>query len=245
LRRSTTLSTKTRCRAPLPPRSLEDTYEAYSRSRRKQRQWAADNPGNIAIRAELLATVLGLAAGQLEQGGRILDLGCGGGWLLGELAERGVGAERLHGVDLIESRVEAARRRVPGAQIEVADARALPFEAGRFDLVAILTALSSMPAETIPAALGEARRVVAEGGLVLCYEPRFANPFNRATSPVPTATLEASLGPASATASLTGFPPLARRLGAATEKTYPALARVAPTHRVTAHEQGVVRRPRG
>lgn len=102
----------------------------------------------------------------------------------------------------------------------------------------MLTSLSSMAPQAISAALAEARRACSPGGTVLCYEPRFANPFNRATTGVSLAALEASLGPATATARLTGFPPIARRLGRFTERLYPTLSRLAPTHRLSAHEPG-------
>ena len=36
---------------------LEQTYRGYRGSRRKQRHWAASNPGNMAIRAEVLAAI--------------------------------------------------------------------------------------------------------------------------------------------------------------------------------------------
>lgn len=185
-----------------------------------------------------------MAGEQLHGGGQILDVGCGGGWLLDDLSQRGVAAERLHGADLIESRVEAARKRVPGADIRFADARALPFEDGRFDSVTLLTTLSSMPESSIGPALKETRRVLSPSGVVLCYEPRIANPFNRSTVTISPEILEHSLGPAASAAALTGFPPLARRLGRLTPRLYPALARLAPTHRITIHEPGAVpRRP--
>ena len=55
-----------RWRAALPrPDPLEQTYAEYSRSPRKQRSWAADNPGNLEIRAELLGAILELGAERL------------------------------------------------------------------------------------------------------------------------------------------------------------------------------------
>jgi ubiquinone/menaquinone biosynthesis C-methylase UbiE len=190
--------------------------------------------------------VLELAAEPLEGEGAILDVGCGGGWLLAELAGAGVDPGRLLGVDLIPERVAAARERVPRADLRRADARELPFEDGAFSLVTLLSCLSSMPERgDVDRALAEVSRVSAPGGLVLCYEPWLANPLNPATSRVAGRTLERSLGPASASPRLTGFPPLARRLGRFAPRLYPTLARHAPTHRLTAHERGGARRPRG
>jgi SAM-dependent methyltransferase len=225
---------------------LEALYDRYAASQRKRRDWAASNPGNVAIRRELLDAVLELAAAPLRDGGLVLDVGCGSGWLLGELPARGVDSGRLHGVDLIERRVKAAARRAPGATVERADARALPFPDRSFQLVLMLTALSSMPSETaVAGALAEAARVVSASGLVLCYEPRVSNPLNRSTRLVATPELTASLGPPVASRRLTGLPPLARRLGRATGRLYPLLAEIAPTHQLTVHLPGAAPRRRG
>jgi SAM-dependent methyltransferase len=227
-------------------RRLEATYRGYAASRRKRRSWSASNRGNVEIRAELLGAVLELGGEPLAAGGEVLDIGCGSGWLLAELAARGVGEGRLHGVDLIEARVAATGERLPGAEIRRADARSLPFEDGRFELVTMLTTLSSaLGREPVAAILREVRRVISPGGVALCYEPWVPNPFNRNTATIPAAALAPSLGPASASRRLTGFPPLARRLGPLAPRAYPALARLAPTHRLTAHRPGGAPRPRG
>jgi ubiquinone/menaquinone biosynthesis C-methylase UbiE len=191
----------------------------------------------------LLTSIVELAGERLESGGDVLDVGCGGGWLLAELGRTGVAAERLHGVDLIAARVDAARSRVPEADVRLADARKLPYEDGRFELVTLLTTLSSMPNEdSVTRALKEAARVSSPTGVVLCYEPRVPNPFNRSTTRISGASLAESLGPAVTDQALTGFPPIARRLGPLTGRVYPVLASLAPTHRLTAHEPGAAQR---
>jgi SAM-dependent methyltransferase len=225
---------------------LEAVYGRYAASRRRRRGWSASNPGNVAIRRELLEAVVELGTVPLSGQGSVLDVGCGSGWLLAELAAGGVEPARLHGVDLLEGRVEAAARRLPGATIERADARALPFPDRRFELVLLFTALSSMASEeAVARALAEAARVVSASGLVLCYEPWVANPFNRSTRLVATSALTASLGPPLASRRLTGLPPLARRLGRATPRLYPLLTSVASTHRLTAHSPASAPRGRG
>jgi len=215
--------------------SLEKTYYGYRESARKRRSWAADNPGNVAIRAELLNRVVELAGKRLEGDGQILDVGCGGGWLLDQLTLHGVEPRRLHGVDLLETRVSAARRRLPEGDIRLAGADSIPFPDGEFELVTLLTCLSSMPdRNAIDRALAEADRVLAPGGLLLCYEPRIGNPFNRATLWVSPHILRKALGPEKASRRLTAFPPLARHLGRLTPQLYPWLARAAPTHKLRA-----------
>ncbi len=73
------------------------------------------------------------AAG-LATGDDALDVGCGPGVLLLELAQR-LGGDHVAGVDPSEPFVEAARAAVPEADLRVAPAERLPFEADAFDVV--------------------------------------------------------------------------------------------------------------
>jgi ubiquinone/menaquinone biosynthesis C-methylase UbiE len=213
-------------------------YSRYARSRRKQRAWAADNPGNAAIREELLSELLGLAALEIKGTGAILDAGCGTGWWLRALLDSGVQPERLHGIDIQPDRVAAARLAVPGAEIEVGDACRLDFRDGSFWLVLQLTLLSSLGSrEAIRTALAEAQRVLAPGGLLLTYEPRVPNPLNRHTLLLRDSDLNAAGLTPREQVSLTLVPALARRLGSRTKDRYERLARLPflRTHRLLAY----------
>ena len=94
---------------------------------------------------------------------RVLDVGCGPGALTAELARR-VGAERVAAADPAEHFVEACRARVPGADVRVAPAEALPFEDGSFDAALAQLVFSFVP--DAPAGAAEMRRVVSSGGAV-------------------------------------------------------------------------------
>lgn len=94
---------------------------------------------------------------------RCLDVGAGTGLLLSRLlqAHPGLGAA---GVDLAPEMVRAARVRAPGALLAVADAEALPFDEGAFDLVVSTSTLQWLPQLT--SAFAEMRRVLRPGGLL-------------------------------------------------------------------------------
>lgn len=109
----------------------------------------------------------------LQPGERVLDIGSGPGLLAQEMAAAvGVGG-RVHGVDLSASMLAIAGRRAgaPGAApiaLAEADATSLPFADGSFD-AAVSTQVYEYVAD-IPAALAEARRVVAPGGRLLVLD---------------------------------------------------------------------------
>jgi len=114
-----------------------------------------------------------LAALALRPGERVLDLGVGPGLLAAEMAETVGPGGLVQGIDLSESMLAMARRRpLPrgAASLEVrqADVTALPFDDASFD-AAVCTQVYEYVAD-MPAALAEARRVLAPGGRLLVLD---------------------------------------------------------------------------
>jgi ubiquinone/menaquinone biosynthesis C-methylase UbiE len=214
-------------------------YGNYARSRWRRREWAADNPGNMAIRDELFDELRAAAPQPLRGDGRILDVGCGGGYWLARLLADGLAPARLHGIDIMSERLGAAR--LP-AEVELrqADARRLPYPDAHFHLVLMFTVLSSLASrEDARGALTEARRVTAGGGVILIYEPRIPQPLNRATLWIRRRDVADTLGAAVVTRTLTALPPLARRLGRSAPRVYPRLASIPAlrTHHLMVYER--------
>jgi SAM-dependent methyltransferase len=79
--------------------------------------------------ASAFCDAVGISPGQSA-----LDVGCGSGALLGELAGR-LGTEKVAGVDPSEPFIAVARTAVPGADIRQAAAEDLPFDDDAFDVV--------------------------------------------------------------------------------------------------------------
>ena len=104
-------------------------------------------------------------------GARVLDVGCGSGYFLHRLSEYGAG--ECHGIDLLASRIDAARERYLGETWHVGSATELPFEDGSFDLVTQFTCLSSIVDDaTRAAAAREMLRVAGRDGRVLSLDMR-------------------------------------------------------------------------
>ncbi len=118
----------------------------------------------------------------LIPGQRLLDVGCGAGFLSARLAEA-VAPGELVGVDIEPSQVDlaretAAQRGLDDARFQVADALELPFADGSFDVVHFGGVL--LHVGDVDRALAEARRVLRPGGLAACRdlmpESCFAHP---------------------------------------------------------------------
>ena len=106
----------------------------------------------------------------LNSARRILEVGCGTGVLLQELAMRKTLA--VHGVDIEAGRLLEARVHAPGAVLARGDALALPYPAAAFDLT-FCHFLLLWVADPLQA-LGEMRRVTRPGGAVLALaEPDY------------------------------------------------------------------------
>jgi ubiquinone/menaquinone biosynthesis C-methylase UbiE len=113
------------------------------------------------------------AALALQPGEKVLDIGSGAGLLAAEMAaEVGAGGS-VDGVDPSESMlVLAGGRRLPDGAAEmrfsIGDACELPFESGSFD-AAVATQVYEY-VQDMPAALGEAFRVLRPGGRLLVLD---------------------------------------------------------------------------
>jgi ubiquinone/menaquinone biosynthesis C-methylase UbiE len=92
-------------------------------------------------------------------GRRTIEIGCGEGRVIRDLAGRGHSAV---GLDASPTLIEAARQVDPEGDYVISDAAGLPFEDGSFDLAVAYNAL--MDVDDMPTAVREAWRVLEAGG---------------------------------------------------------------------------------
>jgi SAM-dependent methyltransferase len=118
--------------------------------------------GAGALFAARRAAVVALMAGDLAAAHRVLDLGCGNGVFGSEFLARSPQA-LVVGADLSSEMLAAAQRRLGGrAPVLRADAGALPFRAGSFDLVFMSHVLLLVP--DIERCVTEVSNLLAAGG---------------------------------------------------------------------------------
>ena len=114
---------------------------------------------------------------------RVLDIGCGGGALLGFLAREGA---RAIGLEISERALARATAKPPGSGVALLCARgeALPFAAGSLDVVLFFNSLHHVPIDLQGAALAEAARVLKPGGRLFVVEPLAEGPSHALMRPV-------------------------------------------------------------
>jgi ubiquinone/menaquinone biosynthesis C-methylase UbiE len=110
-----------------------------------------------------------------QPGERILDVGCGPGYYVAELAERVGEGGSVVGVDLSAPMLAVAGRRcegLPNTEFHEGEATALPVEDESFDAVVSVQVLEYVA--DVEAALGEIQRVLRPGGRVVLWDVDWA-----------------------------------------------------------------------
>jgi ubiquinone/menaquinone biosynthesis C-methylase UbiE len=106
-----------------------------------------------------------LEALQLQPGERVLDIGCGPGYLTLEMAQRVGPSGRVVGVDTAQPMLDVAAARCegrPNVSFRLADAAALPFEDASMDAVAVVQVYLFVP--DLARVFAELARVLKPGG---------------------------------------------------------------------------------
>jgi len=126
-------------------------------------EYYADNSGaeGVPWHTRRVAGRLGPLDGRV-----VLDVACGTGEWLAELASRGAG---ISGIDLSTRAIDRCVARWPGGDFKVGPAETLPWADNTFDLITCMGSLEHFVDK--PAALAEMHRVARPGGQFLVLVP--------------------------------------------------------------------------
>jgi SAM-dependent methyltransferase len=110
---------------------------------------------------------------------KIVDIGCGGGRELGTFIRYGARPDNLFGIDLLQSRIDAAREINPHIDFRCGDAASLPYGDGSFDIVMQFTVFTSILDTQMKREIaGEMLRILKPAGIILWYDYHMNNPRN-------------------------------------------------------------------
>lgn len=106
---------------------------------------------------------------------KILDVGCGSGWLVRYLNQKGF---KTKGCDLAEEAVKMAKKQVkPSSLIVKASATNLPYKDNSFDSVLGVSIIEHLTKSQAKKFLKEASRVLKKGGWMFLVTPNYATPL--------------------------------------------------------------------
>jgi len=164
---------------------IQDVYER--RRTEKSRLYSWFNKGQLFWFQELERALLGLLAehgiDSLENK-TILDIGCGSGHWIREFVKLGATPENLTGIDLLDWRIDAAKRTCPsGVRLESGSAERLGFPDRSFDLIVQFTVFSSILDSGMKRKIAsEMLRVLKEDGFIIWYDFFVRDPRNKDVS---------------------------------------------------------------
>jgi SAM-dependent methyltransferase len=107
---------------------------------------------------------------------RILDIGCGRGWILGYLHRWGIPAM---GTQLSHTAAAAANK--AGVRVDLGDFRHMPLP-GPFDLISLVHVFEHL--DDLPAAIARLRELLRPGGLLVIEIPNAAGAGSRLAGPL-------------------------------------------------------------
>ena len=165
-------------------REVARIREAYARRQKgPQGRYSFSNPSHVLVvqeRDRELLSMLSRYGIESLEGKRILEIGCGTGYLLRAFLQWGALPENVFGIDLLPERIKQARKLSPhGVRLECGNAAALDFPDASFDLVIQSVVFSSvLDPEMRRQIAREMLRVLRTDSLAIWYDFFFDNPRN-------------------------------------------------------------------
>jgi ubiquinone/menaquinone biosynthesis C-methylase UbiE len=110
---------------------------------------------------------------------KILDLGCGDGAVLRNFIQYGASPENLYGIDLLEDKIELAKKLSPHIDFCCGNAEKLPYDDKIFNVILSFTVFTSiLDTEMKKNIAKEMLRVLKNDGIIIWYDYHMNNPKN-------------------------------------------------------------------
>ena len=145
----------------LTDEQLREQQSFYDVGWRGELDRGKEQRGNLRTNLDFLAQT-----NLLQPEDKILEIGCGIGTIVAELAGQG---RDIRGTDISQVAIEYGRRKYPGIRLEVQPAEELAFEDGAFDAVLSFDLFEHIT--RIDRHVAEVRRLLKPGGYYLFQTP--------------------------------------------------------------------------
>ena len=209
---------------------INNIYSDYYKDNTSLEKWSNEKLSNQLIEKERFQAIKDLfhfnSINLMNK--MVIDIGCAGGNTIPILKKFGASDKNLHGIDLREERLSFAKKRFPKSNFNLMDARNINFNDSSFDMVISFTLFSSvLNVEYRKQIASEMARVLKPNGVILYYDFRYNNPFNRNVMKVkhkdikslfPNMKIDLTL--------ITVLPPLVRLFGGLAKYVYPILSKI-------------------
>lgn len=164
---------------------MADLNVVHHENNRKFYDRIANAYDMIADSNEKAARQTGVKALGLKEGESVLELGFGTGNEILDFAELVGSTGKVSGIDISSGMLAVANRKLAEADVktpidlQVCDARSLPFPDEQFDAAYTSFTLELFPADDIPLVLSEAKRVLKPGGRIAIVSMATVRPGER------------------------------------------------------------------
>jgi ubiquinone/menaquinone biosynthesis C-methylase UbiE len=163
---------------------IDRIKKAYEKRKieQKDRIYSYFNKGNLFIihqREKALLDILNKFNFSDIANKKILDIGCGTGGTLRRFIDYGAKPENLYGIDLLEDRIEIAKKLHPKINFICGTAENLPYPDEFFDIVMQFTVFTSiLDIQLKKKIASEMLRVLKKDGIIIWYDFHVDNPKN-------------------------------------------------------------------
>jgi SAM-dependent methyltransferase len=150
-----------------PPDPREVVARGYDLVADRYAAWVSQNGRDTVVHKYISQLIE-----RLPSGGTVLDLGCGGGERLAQLAR----CFTVTGVDISPEQVRRAQQAVPGAHVFQGDMTGLDFAPAMFDAVTAFYAFTHLPHGELPGLLMRIADWLRPNGLLVASMGTTLNP---------------------------------------------------------------------